>query len=189
MAEWRTFIAVAVEPAIIARLTALQTELRAAGAAVAWVQPAGMHLTLKFLGNVPEGRISEIGEALAEAVCGHAPFTVTIAGAGGFPNLVRPRVLWAGIAAGESGLVALATAVENALAARGFPREPRPFHPHLTLGRLRSSAGIVPLLVRLDAHADDDFGAMDVTEIALYRSELSPHGTKYCKLRAAKLAE
>ncbi|MHB9130494.1 MAG: RNA 2',3'-cyclic phosphodiesterase [Armatimonadota bacterium] len=187
MPEIRSFIAVEVDPAIIRRLAEVQAHLRGAGADVSWSRPEGMHLTLKFLGNVAEERIPAIGDALAEVAEHHTPFTVTVAGSGGFPTARRPRVVWAGISDGTTELTALAVDVETTLATLGFPPEERPFRPHLTLGRVKSPGGADKLAALLAEHADDQFGAMQVTEIILMRSELSPKGARYTPLRKAQL--
>lgn len=183
----RAFIAIEVDPAITALLTALQQEWRRAEADVAWVRPEGMHLTLKFLGNTPEERIAGIGDTLSSLAAHFVPFTVTFAGAGGFPNFRHPRVLWAGVTDGREMLVTLAQAVDDAMASCGFPRESRPFHPHLTLGRVKSPTNLAQLLPHVEAHADEVFGAMLAARITLMRSELSPHGARYTPLRRIPL--
>ena len=101
MAEIRTFIAIEVESAILARLyRCLQQQLRAAGAQVSWVRTEGMHLTLKFLGNISEQRLPEFAQVLVSAADTTAPFRIHVAQVGCFPNLARMRVVWAGVEAG-----------------------------------------------------------------------------------------
>ncbi|MHB9025682.1 MAG: RNA 2',3'-cyclic phosphodiesterase [Armatimonadota bacterium] len=185
MAEIRAFIATHIDPAVLSRLAALQEEWRATGAPVSWVRPEGMHLTLKFLGEVPEERIPAVAEVLHAVARRHAPFALTLAGAGGFPNLRRPRVLWVGVTDGAVELGELARELAEGLAALGFPREQRPFSPHLTLGRVKAPAGLDALRRRVEAHADDLFGTTRVAGIALFRSELSPQGARYTVLRTA----
>jgi len=185
MAEIRTFIAVHVIDAIIARMIAVQQALRCADADVSWARPEGMHLTLKFLGNVPETRIEAIGDALATVAARHAPFTAAVAGTGAFPTLARARVVWAGVTQGAEALGALAHDIEGTLAALEFEREHRPFNAHLTLGRVKSPRGANELATLLTAHANDVFGEMPVTEIVLMRSDLHPDGAQYTALRRA----
>lgn len=187
MSDIRTFIAVDVDNAIIARLAALQQELKRADVSVSWSRPEGMHLTLKFLGNVPEERISAIGGALREVAAGWKPFRVSMEGAGGFPTLRRPRVLWIGIREGREALIALAGTVDTALAGLGFPPEDRPFSPHLTLGRVKAPARLEDLTAQIESHARERFGEMTVNEIILFQSELSPKGAKYTPLRRSAL--
>lgn len=100
---------------------------------------APAHLTLRFLGEVAEDREEAIASALREAVAGVSPFTVTFEGVGAFPSRHAPRVVWVGATSGAAPLVALARRVSAALAAAGFPPEPRPFAPHVTLFRVRSA--------------------------------------------------
>jgi len=189
MAEIRTFIAIAVDPVIITRLAGVQQQLRAAGADVGWTRPEGMHITLKFLGNVPQERMPAIGEALDAVAVRFAPFTISVEGTGGFPTVQRPRVLWAGIRAGSETLTAMAAAVDDALAALDFPRDARPFRAHLTLGRVKSPANLSGLSALLEAHARDSFGEMTAADMLLMRSELSPQGARYTALHRAGFAE
>jgi len=187
MADIRSFIAVAMDEGIIARLAALQQELRRAEAPVSWVRPEGMHLTLKFLGNVPEGQIPRIGDALQGVTAARAPFRICVEGAGAFPNLRRPRVVWADVREGREALIELAAAVDAALAGLGFPPEDRPFSPHLTLGRVKAPNHLEHLAALIQSHVDDRFGEMTAREVILFRSELSPNGAKYTPLRRAAL--
>lgn len=187
MADIRSFIAVAVDEGIIARLAALQGELRRTDAPVAWVRPEGMHLTLKFLGNVPEARIPDIGDALREVAVNRKPFRISVEGTGAFPNLRRPRVVWADVREGREALISLAGAVDAALAGLGFPPEDRPFSPHLTLGRVKAPSRLEGLTAQVESHAEDCFGEMTVNELILFQSELSPKGAKYTPLRLSAL--
>jgi len=187
VADIRSFIAIDVDDAIIARLATLQQELRGADAQVSWSRPEGMHLTLKFLGNVPEERIPAIGDALQGVAAGRKPFRISMEGTGGFPNLRRPRVLWAAVREGRETLISLAGAVDTALAGLGFPPEDRPFSPHLTLGRVKAPNGLECLTAAMQSHTGDSFGEATVREVILYRSELSPKGARYTPLQRAAL--
>jgi len=189
MAEIRAFIAIEIDPAIITRLTALQQQWRCAEAPVTWSRPEGLHLTLKFLGNVPEERLPSITETLARIAHAHFPFVLRVEGVGGFPTLKRPRVLWAGIGEGSAPATMLAREIETALEALGFPRESRPFNPHLTLGRVKAPDGLARLLALMTPLIDAPFGEMQAQAVSLMRSELSPHGAKYTELYRASLGE
>jgi 2'-5' RNA ligase len=109
--------------------------LRAARLPVRWVGAEGIHVTLRFLGEVGAERVAPLEDALAGAVKDARPFSVAIGGVGAFPTLARPRVLWIGVER-HPALELLAHDVERALAPLGFEPELRPFHPHLTLGRV-----------------------------------------------------
>ena len=176
-----------VDEVIVARLVALQEEFRRAGAMVAWARPAGMHLTLKFLGNVEETKVPAIGEALDAVAATHGAFLARIAGLGAFPNFDRPHAIWAGVQEGHGELAVLAGAVEDALTALDFPRDPRAFSPHLTIGRVKGQERLDALTAMLPAHEDDEFGEMTVREVLLFRSDLLPQGAKYTVLRRCPL--
>ena len=178
----RCFIAIDIPEDVRAALADLQKEL--AGRVdihkgdVKWTEPEGMHLTLKFLGEVPEAVIPRIADAVREIAADWGPFRIGVGGIGAFPSLRRPRVVWAGVHLGSAALIELAGAVEDALIALEFPQDERPFSAHLTLGRVKSpdDAGALPSLLR--AHADDRFGEMTLTELVVFRSDLSPHGAQ-----------
>lgn len=157
----------------------LQADLRAAGGPVSWVKPENIHLTLKFLGEVPPAREGPVREAMAEAAAGVPPFTLRAGGCGAFPGERNPRVLWVGLRAGGPEAAALAARVEAACAARGFPPESRPFRGHLTLGRVRGSRGLEETMRRLRAHAEDTLGETSVNRLVLYESRLHPAGSIY----------
>jgi 2'-5' RNA ligase len=179
----RSFIAIEVDRAIIDRLAALQQELRQADADVSWTRPAGIHLTLKFLGDVQEDRLPQIGEMLAALASRTSAFPLSIADTGGFPSLRRPRVIWAGIDDGRAAISALVVEVDAAMNSVGFAREERSFRPHLTLGRVKSSSNLAQLVSMVEAHRGEVFGAMQATELVLMRSELLPTGARYTALQ------
>lgn len=180
--EIRSFIAVEAADEVITRLTALQEALRGAGADVGWASPAGLHVTLKFLGNVDEARVPALTVALAAVAGRHAPFAIRLVGVGAFPDPRRPRIVWVGVTEGADSLRALAADVDAAMVAAGFPPEERPFRAHVTLGRVRSLRGLEHLTPLLDRHAADDCGAQPVTAITCMRSDLSPQGARYTAL-------
>ena len=145
------------------------------------MKPENIHLTLKFLGEVTPAREGAIREAMAEAVAGVAPFTLRAGGCGAFPGGRNPRVLWVGLGAGGPEAAALASRLETACAARGFPGEGRPFKAHLTLGRVRALRGIEETMRRLEAHAGEDLGETVVERIVLFESTLHPAGAIYTR--------
>lgn len=184
---------VALEPPDLVRrcLAALQAELkRAAGRAadeVKWVAPDNVHLTLQFLGAVPEERLAAVQEGVAQTAAEAAPLELTVTGAGAFPNARRARVLWAGLAGDLAPLSALAAALGRRLAPLGFPPEERPFSAHLTLGRARDARGL-PVLAAALAHAGGGTEARwRASEVVLFRSHLSPRGPRYEALSRAPL--
>lgn len=147
-----------------------------------------IHLTLKFLGEVPPAREAAVHEAMAEAASGAAPFTLRAGGCGSFPGGRSPRVLWVGLRAGAAEAAALAERLEAACAARGFPREARPFRGHLTLGRVRGQRGLEAVMRRLEARAGEDWGEAAVDRIVLFESTLHPAGAIHTRRRDLPLA-
>ena len=141
----RTFVAIELSDEIKRVLSELMESLREKDIReVRLVRPEGVHLTLKFLGDIPVGKVDAVKEALS-CVTSHAPFELDLDGTGVFPNERKPRVLWVGIKGDMAPLNALQSDVENALEGIGFRRERRDFSPHLTIGRIRDTAseGIV----------------------------------------------
>lgn len=176
----RTFLAVEVAPAIHAALVDLKRELARTGAAVRWARDEGLHATVKFLGGVPEAQLPALRDALTDAVGTTPPLRAAVRGLGMFPNPKRPRVVWVGLAC--QPLTAVAAAVDGALAPLGFAAENRPYHAHITLGRVKELRGWAPLDAALTAHRDDDFGDTTIDQLVAYRSDLRRDGALYTKL-------
>ena len=153
---------------------------------IRWVRATGLHLTLKFLGEIPEERLGDIYEAVERAVDGASPFSLVLAGLGGFPDLRKPRVIWLGVLRGGEFLEKLHQRVDAQLALCGFSREKRKFSPHLTIGRVRSLRGIKPLLDRLPGIAFES-DEIPVTAVKVIRSQLKPTGAEYSDLKVIGL--
>jgi 2'-5' RNA ligase len=177
----RCFVALDLPGGVRTALGGTQAPLRAAAprADVRWVAPAGVHLTLKFLGEVTDERRDAVRAALEGVTRGAAPIELACAGLGVFPGPARPRVVWAGITGGLRDLGVLAVAVERILAPLGFPPERRPFRGHATLGRVRSPRSVAVLVRALEREARTEFGSWTASEIVLYRSHLRPTGSIY----------
>jgi len=186
-AAWRCFVAVSLADPARAAVAEYLESLRATVAGVAWARPEQLHLTLKFLGNVVPTRIPALEMRLAEAVGAMDADTAEVAGVGAFPNLARPQVLWVGVRA--PSLAALADAVEASAAAEGFPRETRPFRPHVTLGRVRERGRrAAPELSLLARDGDRAFGTSPLREATLFRSVLGAGGARHDVLASFRLA-
>ncbi|MFQ6015366.1 MAG: RNA 2',3'-cyclic phosphodiesterase [Anaerolineae bacterium] len=192
MEQIRSFVAIELDESVAAGLAEVQKRLK--GQAVAgplrWVAPRNIHLTLKFLGNIPAARVDEIQAAMAEACQGLSPFQLTFGGLGCFPGLARPRVVWVGVEDKTGTLTELQGAVERNLKAIGFPPEGRPFSPHLTLARVRKpirSGQIRKLGGLIQATTVGQIGQMTVEEVSLMRSDLRPTGAVYTRLAAVTL--
>ena len=155
------------------------------------VRPEGVHLTLKFLGDVPESQVGEIEQAVSEAVAGHRQFEVSTGGFGAFPNTRRPQVLWVGIDGRLKALIRLQADVDAALGALGFQTETRPFQPHLTLARLdrRMPAGARRASVDVLESTGLIVGMrIPVGSVSLVQSILGRGGARYVRLETVRLA-
>jgi 2'-5' RNA ligase len=187
----RTFVAIELAPDILTRLEDLLTRMKRdlPPGLVRWVRPAGIHLTLKFLGEVPANKVDAIAEAMRDACTSHPPFSFAINGLGCFPNPRRPRVIWVGVDEPSGTLAHLQRDVERAMKPLGFAPEERKFHPHLTLGRVkRGTPGELRTLSEYISHGQAKIGEMQATSVSLIRSDLRPDGAVYTELAAALLS-
>lgn len=170
-----------------ARISGIQERLKPAGADVSWTRAEGMHLTLKFFGEIEEKRISKIEKAMDMAVAGIPPFTLTVSGMGMFPDARRPRVVWIGLKEDGGSLMRLYKGVEEELRKIGFPSEDRKFTPHITLGRLRSNKNVDKLLKLVEEEKTAELGSFKVSDIHLIQSMLKPAGAEYTELYSVSL--
>jgi 2'-5' RNA ligase len=188
MARLRTFIGVDIGKAIRDRAVALQEKLGRLGTDVKWVEPENLHVTLLFLGEVDNREVPAVCRVVAQETQNHAPFAMTIEGAGCFPTPRRPRVLWIGAGQGAEELCALHDGLEPPLLELGcYRREERKYKPHVTLGRVRSDRATDKLAAELTKQAGWQGGQTTVQEILVLSSELTPKGPVYSVLSRAKL--
>jgi 2'-5' RNA ligase len=188
----RSFVAITLPNDVKEALQRVADEQRARTPerSIRWSRVSGIHLTLKFLGDVAESDLPAIKAALAQCCVDHVPFVFSVGGMGCFPNTKRPRVLWVGVTEETGRLAALQRDVERHLEGLGFAREQRAFHPHLTLGRTRQGAkpseqariGEV-----VDSSEVGELGQVRVDEIHLMRSDLRPDGAVYTSLQRISL--
>jgi 2'-5' RNA ligase len=146
-----------------------------------------MHLTMRFLGATPEGRVDDVVAAAQAAARASSPFAVRLAGAGAFPSAARPRVVWLGIAAGGPELAALAGALGRELAERGWPEDERPFRGHLTLARADGVPGAARVVDALAAAAAALDAAWTADRLVVYRSDVGHGPARYRPLATASL--
>lgn len=181
--EIRTFIAIELPKEVKDFLKKIADDLKSVGADVSWVKPQGMHLTLKFLGSVKREVIPRIEQAVSPIFARQSICEFQISNLGAFPNLMRPRVIWAGLKDRTHSLAPLATELEDRLESLGFAKEKRSFNPHLTLGRVRSSNRLKDLAeaTRLKM---DLVGPIFTADCAvLFQSVLKPSGAEYHQLK------
>jgi 2'-5' RNA ligase len=184
----RTFLAVETSRQVRARAGELMAALQKAAAAVKWVTEENLHITLNFLGDVPAQNLPEVFAAVGQAAKRFAPFELEIRGAGAFPHLRRPQVIWLGAGEGQAAMVALQAQLAEALAALGFPKEDREYHPHLTLGRVRRfGRELAPLAQLLEQYAQFQAGRFRVSEVVVFSSRLTSQGPIYQPLHHATL--
>ena len=181
----RAFVAIDLPAEVRAELTHVQEQLMSQiDDGVRWVDPSGVHLTLKFLGEVAPGRVKPIVQALTDVSNSAGSFEVIVQHLGAFPSAIRPRVLWVGIGGDLSELAKLHSRVDDALAPLGFPPEGRGYSPHLTLGRVRD--GVVRGLQERIGRAVEAVAVvplvMRVHGMSLMESQLTPRGAVYSKV-------
>ena len=156
---------------------------------VRWVKAANIHLTLKFLGDVPASNLDMVTKMLSLEVGQHPPFEISIGKLGVFPSIQKPRVIWIGIEAPQV-LSALQRGIDLELAALGYPPDERPFSPHLTLGRVARNAQVEDLKeigVTVKGNPVGFLGTIRVLEVDLYQSDLTPNGSIYTRLFSTAL--
>jgi len=181
----RLFVALPLGRPAIAELNALVHLGRRSAPFVRWVRPEHLHITLKFLGDVEAGPEAEAIAAL-DALEAEPPFQFNLAEVGAFPSPARPRVIWTGIAEGQSQVTHLAGQVDLLLARRGFAREERPFSPHVTIGRLKETNDLNSLWNAMKANAFVG-SRCTASEVRLVHSTLTPKGPIYAPVASFAL--
>lgn len=177
----RSFIAIPLTPEIRRNTTRLLAKLSQADDGIKWVPADHLHLTLKFLGEVDNTEVPRVCDVVREVCREYEPFDLAFAGTGGFPNIDRPRVLFAGVEDPSGSLCRLVEQLESELAELGFKREPRDYQPHLTLGRTRSGRRRASneVVERLKQQSEAHLGTMIVDQIQLLASFLDKEGPTY----------
>ncbi|MBI5249414.1 MAG: RNA 2',3'-cyclic phosphodiesterase [Desulfomonile tiedjei] len=180
--EVRVFFAIELPETIKLFLKQIATDLKKHGGDVRWVNPAGVHLTLKFLGEIRSDLLKAIEDEVRPIFAYQKLSAHRVAKLGVFPDLRKPRVVWVGCSDDSGALVPLVSKLEDSLATLGFPKEKRPFRAHLTLGRVRSSKGISGLTDVIQESADISGPSFVVDHAILFRSILKPSGAEYSPL-------
>jgi len=192
MEKLRIFVAIPLPESLLEKLADVQYRLqgKVPHRSVRWVHPEGVHLTLKFLGDTPKGKIPTVEEALT-VVARHGPTcTLTAEGLGCFPSPRRPRVLWVGVSEPTGRLKLLYKAIEEAMTSLGYKPERHGFTPHLTVGRVRRGASREDKELISDAITGTSVGQLAVfnaDRFELIRSELKPSGAEYTTLKTFML--
>lgn len=180
----RVFLAIDVPSEIRERLAAVQDKIRPSTAGARWVAPESIHVTLKFIGEMPEKRREDIDQALRGLTWKH--IKVNVRGVGFFPGTRSPRVFWAGLEAASS-IEGLAGEIDTRLERAGFDRERRAFRAHLTLARAKDTHLEKTMIAAATPFTETEFGTFTVDRIYLFESTLKAGGSVYAKLKEYRL--
>ncbi len=183
----RSFIAIEVSKEVKNNIAALTAKLGQSRADVKWVSALNLHITLKFLGDIREEDIANIRNVIKESAAGVKPFDLTVEGAGAFPDLKRPRVVFACLTGETANLASLNGKLDENLADFNVKKENRKFSPHLTIGRVRSRKNSEALSELIEKSRAEYFGAIKADSIVLMMSELQPKGPLYSVMDRIKL--
>ena len=181
MNEIRAFLALQLPGDIQGQLSQIQQMLRHQLPPVSWVRPGNIHVTLKFFGNILPALVDSLYEALGDIGSQTIPFWLNVQGIGVFPHLRAPRVIWAGLTGPVHKVIQLHDQIQILLEPLGFPLEEKPFHPHVTLARIKSDGKNVGKVLNERGCLDVEnvVGEWLVDSMVLYRSELSSSGARY----------
>jgi RNA 2',3'-cyclic 3'-phosphodiesterase len=181
----RLFVAIDLPKAVKAALLAAAEQVgqRLPEGVVRWVKPEQLHLTLRFLGDTAVTQLPALQEQLSQLTARQPAFHLQLNGLGAFPNRKRPRVVWAGLAGELPVLQVLQAELEDRVVGLGWPREERPFSPHITLGRVKDASRVEGL----DWSVELVSLGVAVTAVKLVQSELRPSGPVYIVRHVAYL--
>ena len=178
----RVFIAIELESSIKENIARIQTRLKVTQDKIKWVEPSSVHLTLKFLGEIEEEKLEKVHQITRELGERVSPFKIRVKGIGVFPGFSSPRVIWIGARDTSSELEKVAVWLEEALVREGFVREKRKWKAHLTLGRVKSLKERERLRELVQEEIETEAGRMEVRDITIMRSQLTPRGPIYTSL-------
>jgi RNA 2',3'-cyclic 3'-phosphodiesterase len=182
----RTFIAVDIPQQIKMEIDKLIGELRPLAPDIRWVKAANLHLTLRFLGDIPKSSIGGLAEGIGKNISDFEAFHLALAGIGGFPNIHKPRVIWLGGGEGQDNLYNLAPRIEKACNDCGFGKADKPFSSHLTIGRVKFPKGNERLVSYIQ-NLKFESPIFPVEEVVIFKSDLQPSGPRYTRLETVRL--
>lgn len=169
-------------------LDAFAADLRKASSSLKVVGTDQLHLTVKFLGDVDEGLVPDIVAAIREAISGVPPLEIRVRGTGAFPGLSGMKVIWVRVEGAEP-IAKIAEQLEVSLERIGFPRERRPWKPHVTLARVKGNRDLDVVRSILESHATRLFGTSTVDAVHLKKSVLTPQGARYTIVESVGLRQ
>lgn len=179
----RAFLAVDPPQEVLNEIVRIQDRLKkVVQGDIRWVRSGGIHLTLKFFGNISESDSANISRVIKNNIVNIKPFTLNTRRVGAFPDVKRPRVLWLGMDGDTDILISLQRGIDGGLQDCGFKKEDRPFRPHLTLARIKEPKGLIGLAKIIEKSEDYTAGSFIVGGLNLFKSNLTPQGAVYTKL-------
>ncbi len=182
----RVFIAVDIEdPLLLSRIERIKDSVVSTGVPMKPVETENLHITLRFIGEVPVGVVEEIKREVLQGLAFRS-FTVRLVGLGAFPSPMRPRVVWIGVREGVEELRALRDEIERGLRRLGVRPDDKEFHPHLTLARIKGSRNLQALVKLINEMQDYEVGSFTVTSVRLKKSTLTRRGPIYETLMEVK---
>jgi RNA 2',3'-cyclic 3'-phosphodiesterase len=183
----RIFVAVALEAALGRAVAELPRRLNSAGAAFRWVPPKNLHLTLKFLGEITEERVTRVADAAREVAGRSRPFSITLGGLGAFPSPKKPQIVWIGVVQGAERLIELARDLDVTLRRVKFPQDDRPFRPHLTIARAAHGRPLPDLSGPVGRMRGVMVGTQSVDTLLVMESTLAANGSIYRSVEEVRL--
>lgn len=185
----RAFLGVSLPHELCRQVAEFQQQLRKTVPIANWVRPESIHLTLKFLGNMDPAMVERLLKAVEPVRTHQSPLTMRVQGLGVFPDSRRPRILWTGCTGEIPSLLKLVAHIEQALAPLGFPPEEKPYHPHLTLARIKHDSPRVGAMLRESdlIGQSPELGLLPIDRLTLFQSVLRPSGAEYIPLWAVSL--
>ncbi|MDE1921735.1 MAG: RNA 2',3'-cyclic phosphodiesterase [Candidatus Omnitrophica bacterium] len=185
----RSFIAFPVSGGLKEKFEHVIRDLQRASADVRWVKAQNIHLTLKFLGDVQENALEKISSVIEAMSCDFTPLTAHLTAIGTFPNGDYPKIIWGALDDPRKAVQGMAGILEKGLVSCGIPEEQRPFQPHITLGRVRSSARLKDLMRLMGQMTFEDKITQQFDKIILYKSTLTPQGPVYEALKVFEMGK
>ena len=183
----RAFIAISLPERVLQAIAKLQESLKGSGFKIRWTRKEGIHLTIKFLGDIYWDDVEKIHEAMEQTTRNFSPFNLRGKGVGVFPDIRRPRVVWVGITGDVEELGLLQRDLEDQLNNIGFPKERRSFKGHLTVGRVKGRVDLAKLANALEAAGEFRTEPFMVQSVVLFQSDLRPNGAVYSRLTEVPL--
>lgn len=178
----RAFVAIELSESARRAVEELIARLRETKTRVSWVKPENLHLTLRFLGDVDPTQVEALRAMMAKELAGLEPFRISLSGCGAFPNLRRPRLIWVGLSEPWAAIEEVYGVCERCARAIGLDKNLKSYHPHVTLGRIRSAGSVAPLTKAIETESGFHGGDFEVASVSLFRSTLARDGAVYNKL-------